>query len=47
MLNAIALHPKLMIFGIGLIITVVIGSTIGTPDHSQQVLSYMRRCPLC
>jgi hypothetical protein len=34
-LNAISTHPKLVTFGIGLAITMAIGTAIGMLDHSQ------------
>jgi hypothetical protein len=34
-MNKITEHPKLVIFGIGLAVTFVIGTAIGTVDHNQ------------
>ena len=34
-MNMITAHPKLLMFGIGLAITFVIGTTIGMLDHNQ------------
>jgi hypothetical protein len=34
-LNAISAHPKLVTFGIGLAITMAVGTAIGMLDHSQ------------
>jgi hypothetical protein len=34
-LNAISPHPKLVTFGIGLAITMAVGTAIGMVDHNQ------------
>ena len=39
LLNAISAHPKLVTFGIGLVITMAIGTAIGMLDP-HQVLAY-------
>jgi hypothetical protein len=36
--NIVIGYPKLVTFGIVIVITFVIGTTIGTLDHSQHVL---------
>jgi len=42
--NTIFAHPKLVNLGIGLAITFVVGTAIGSLDHSQV---YARRCDYC
>jgi hypothetical protein len=39
-LNAIATHPKLATFAIGLAITMAVGAAIGMLDHSHMALAY-------
>jgi hypothetical protein len=34
-MNIVAAHPKLVMFGIGLGITFVVGTTIGMVEHNQ------------
>jgi uncharacterized membrane protein len=34
-MNTITAHPKLVTFGIGLVITFVIGTAIGMVEHNQ------------
>jgi len=34
-MNIVTAHPKIVTFGIGLVITFVIGATIGMVDHHQ------------
>ena len=46
-MNIVAAHPKLVTFGIVIVITFVIGTAIGTRDHSQHALADIRRCTLC
>ena len=47
--NVISAHPRVTttvaVFGIGLAITVIVGSVVGAFDHSH--LADARRCPLC
>ena len=38
-LNAISAHPKFVAFGIGLAITMAIGTAIGMVDHSQMAFA--------
>ena len=39
LLNAISAHPKLAAFGIGLAITMAVGTAIGMFDHSHMALA--------
>ena len=40
-MNMITAHPKLVTLGIGLAITFVIGTAIGTVDHNQAFASHI------
>ena len=39
LLNAVAAHPKLAVFGIGLAITMAVGAAVGMLDHSHMAFA--------
>jgi hypothetical protein len=44
-LNAISAHPKLVTFGIGLAITMAVGTAIGMVDHQQLAFAQIIKDP--
>jgi hypothetical protein len=46
--NILTAHPKLVTFGIGLMITFAFGTAIGLSDHNQAfAVSNQTGCPKC